>query len=546
MGATIRATGLAESGPHGRLVPYYLLTVVVIACGGIPKGYDEGGYSSSVSLKSFKEDFDLVASHWKGNATGLANRTANITSFGVLGAACGCVIALLLDSLRWGRLASWRAYAAVWASGLFIQIFSSGIYGLLLFGRIWGGLGAGALTVVTPIYLSEVTPARSRGWIVSLYMVFLLSFLSLGFFISYAASKMMSDTREQYRLVQSIPLIPMGVAFVCSFWLCETPRWLIARNRVQDARQVLARLTGLSTDDPLLLSNFDSLHQQILESEIDRQERSTKDLFREILSRRYRGRFLLALAMQTFAQWSGGNGITYYIPTIFQYAGITGDSVSLVASGAYGIMKLLASTLTAFFLVDRMGRRPLFITGLALQTLTHVYMAVYMGEQPGSGQNHAASNAAIASVFIYAFGWSIGLCILQSIYATEIFPTRLRGLCYAMTMALHWFFQFAVVRVTPNMLVSLHVWGAYVFWAAICGTGLVVLGLWAPETKRVPLERMDELFQGPWYKTWKARATREAADGSLEVVAVHDTPEKVSQGVEMQHVEGSHVDLEKR
>lgn len=133
-----------------------------------------------MSLGSFKEDFNLVKSHWKDNATGLANRTANITSFGVLGAACGCVIALLLDSLRWGRLASWRAYAGVWASGLCIQIFSSGVYGLLLFGRIWGGLGAGALTVVTPIYLSEVTPARSRGWIVSLYMVFLLSFLSLG------------------------------------------------------------------------------------------------------------------------------------------------------------------------------------------------------------------------------------------------------------------------------------------------------------------------------------------------------------------------------
>lgn len=298
-------------------------------------GYDEGGYSSSVSLESFKEDFNLVKSHWKGNATGLANRTANITSFGVLGAASGCVIALLLDSFHWGRLASWRAYAAVWASGLFIQIFSSGIYGLLLFGRIWGGLGAGALTVVTPIYLSEVTPARSRGWIVSLYMVFLLSFLSLGssptrgpselslantsitgFFISYAASKSMPATREQYRLVQSIPLIPMGVAFICSFWLYETPRWLVTRNRTPEAREVLARLTGLSIDDPALVANFDSLHQQILANEIDRQERSTKDLFREILSRRYRGRFLLALAMQAFGQWSGGNGITYYIPTV--------------------------------------------------------------------------------------------------------------------------------------------------------------------------------------------------------------------------------------
>lgn len=72
-------------------------------------------------------------------------------------------------------------------------------------------------------------------------------------------------------------------------------------------------------------------------------------------------------------------------------------------------------------------------------------------------------------------------------------------------MALHWFFQFAVVRVTPNMFVSLDVWGAYVFWALICGIGIVVLGLWAPETKGVPMERMGELFTGHWWMGWRAK-----------------------------------------
>lgn len=99
-----------------------------------------------------------------------------------------------------------------------------------------------------------------------------------------------------------------------------------------------------------------------------------------------------------------------------------------------------------------------------------------------------ASEAAIASVFIYAIGWSIGLCTVQYLYGTEIFPTRIRSVCYAFNMSLHWLFQFAVVRVTPNMFVSLHIWGTYVFYAAFCAVGLVVLGLWAPETKGVPME----------------------------------------------------------
>lgn len=155
--------------------PFYALVIAIIACGSIPKGmssrspslrpgvahltsptgYDEGGFSASVKLDSFKSDFNLLASNWTHDETGLANRTANITSFNVLGAAFGALFALDLND-RLGRIRSWRLACLVWASGLFIQIFSSGNYGLLLFSRIWGGLGAGSLTVVTPLYLSEI------------------------------------------------------------------------------------------------------------------------------------------------------------------------------------------------------------------------------------------------------------------------------------------------------------------------------------------------------------------------------------------------------
>jgi MFS family permease len=105
-------------------------------------GYDEGGYSASVKLESFMIDFNLIKSHWKNDPTGLTNRTANITSFNVLGAAFGALAGLDLND-RLGRLISWRLACLVWAIGTFIQIFSSGIYGLLLFARIFAGLGAG-------------------------------------------------------------------------------------------------------------------------------------------------------------------------------------------------------------------------------------------------------------------------------------------------------------------------------------------------------------------------------------------------------------------
>lgn len=175
-----------SSSPSGLKGPYnwyYVLTVIVMGCGSIPKGYDEGGFSAAAGLQSFEDDYGLDTSLWIDNAAGLASRKANITSFGVLGAAFGSLIALALTD-RIGRLRCWQLLAVVYMSGYLMQVFASGIYGFLLFARIWGGIGAGGLTVVVPLYLSEIAPAKSRGMIISVSMVFLLAFLSLGSLLS--------------------------------------------------------------------------------------------------------------------------------------------------------------------------------------------------------------------------------------------------------------------------------------------------------------------------------------------------------------------------
>lgn len=484
--------------------PYYVLVITVIACGGIPKGYDEGGYSASVSLPSFKSDYDLTV-HRGIDETELANRKANITSFNVLGAALGALVVLDLND-RLGRLVVWRLACIVWATGTLIQVFASGIYGLLLFSRIWAGLGAGALTVTAPLYLTEIAPAKTRGLVVGIYMVFLLAFLAMGFFISYGARAHMATTQTQYRLVQAVPLIPVGIAYGLSYLCPETPRYLVSKHLHQEGLEALACLRGKAIDDPKITKEFAIIDARERERATDLASVSHWTIFKETQTNpNYRQRFWLLIAMQTIAQWTGGNGITYYVTTIFQYAGVTGDGNSLVSSGAYGIVKLIFTMAFAWGLIDLLGRRRCTLAGLSLQLCAHIYMGIYMGLRPGSADNKDASNAAVASIFIYAVGWSIGLCTVPYLYGTEIFPTRIRNVSYAISMALHWFFQFAVVRVTPNMFVSLDVWGAYLFWALICFSGLVILGVWMPETKGVPIERMGDLFDGPWYLRWRAR-----------------------------------------
>lgn len=337
----------------------------------------------------------------------------------------------------------------------------------------------------------------------------------------------------QYRLVMAIPLIPVGIAFLLSFTLNDTPRWLMSKDRSEDALQALSRLRGAKAED--LGQEYEEIQVHIREKEHALAETPIWALVKEVATTpSYRERFLLGgkldrlffqrrgtslqaltchltVAMQTIAQWSGGNGITYYIPEIFKYAGVVGQNTSLITSGAYGIVKLVFTMIFTWGLVDVFGRRPCFTVGLFLQCITHIYMAVYMSIF-SDGSNKSASDAAIASVFVYAVGWSVGLCTVQMLIGTEIYPTRIRNVCYATNMAIHWFFQFAVVRVTPNMFVSLHVWGAYVFWACVCGAGLVLLWLWVPETKGVPMERMEELFAGRWFMGWRAKVDLTTTD----------------------------------
>lgn len=305
----------------------------------------------------------------------------------------------------------------------------------------------------------------------------------------------------------------MGLALIASLFISDTPRWLASKDRGEEALAVLARLRRTGVEDDEVRLELNEIREQVASQE-KLSSASSWTIIREIRSEpSYRRRFLLATVMQTVAQWSGGNGITYYIPQIFEYAGVTGHDTSLVTSGAYGVTKLVFTMVFTWGLVDVIGRRRCFIAGLSMQLAAHVYMAVYMGVWVSRSRvDERASDAAIASVFIYAVGWSVGLCTVQYLYGTEIFPTRIRGVCYAFNMSLHWFFQFAVVRVTPNMFVSLRVWGTYVFYAAFCAVGLVVLGLWAPETKGVPMERMDELFAGHWWSGWKAKVDLDSSD----------------------------------
>jgi hypothetical protein len=138
-----------------------------------------------------------------------------------------------------------------------------------------------------------------------------------GFFINYAANATMAPNPSQYRLVQAIPLIPVGIAFIGSFFLRDTPRWLASKDRGDEALEALALLRRSGTNDHYLSSEYEEIQEQIRARQQNLEGVSIWVIIKEIaLSSSYRKRFLLGAVMQTVAQWSGGNGITYYIPEV--------------------------------------------------------------------------------------------------------------------------------------------------------------------------------------------------------------------------------------
>lgn len=198
--------------------------------------------------------------------------------------------------------------------------------------------------------------------------------LPTGFFINYAANVTMQATRAQYRLVIAIPLIPVGTALIASFFISDTPRWLASKDRGDEALAVLARLRSTSPDDHQLQMEYAEIQEQIRSHEKLLSDITNWGIIKETWTvPSYRQRFLLATMMQTVAQWSGGNGITYYIPQIFQYAGVTGHNTSLITSGVYGLVKLVFTMVFTWGLVDVIGRRRCFLYGLSMQLGAHIF-----------------------------------------------------------------------------------------------------------------------------------------------------------------------------
>lgn len=328
-----------------------------------------------------------------------------------IGDAVGAALSFFIND-RIGRLWSYRLYTFVWIIGQIVAIFSPGSSGLYA-ARIISGLGIGSLSVTGTVSIVEIAPAEIRGLLTAWYSVCMGIALMAATFCVYGIELHIGPSRLQYQIVWFSPCIFMFLWMSASFCLCESPRWLILRDRDQEAIETLCTLRRLPSDHPRVQEEIQSIRESLQCETLETNDHSpfqiasiAKETFTDPSNLR---RLQQALIMYALPQFSGGNSVTNYFIPILEVAGLAGNSTrNLFLNGMYTLAKFFFSLSASFLFIDALGRRNSLFFGITLQMISDIYLAAYIKIQNEKRAPHAASEAGLAAIFIHALGYSVG------------------------------------------------------------------------------------------------------------------------------------------
>lgn len=229
-------------------------------------------------------------------------------------------------------------------------------------GRFLAGVGVGIESSVCPTYVAELAPAHMRGNITGLFQVCVVIGVALSYWVNYftSISSSLKGTTAVWQIPVAMQLAPLAVMFAILPFIKESPRWLASKDRNAEALKNLAWVRNMPADDSRVQAEFSEIVAAVEE---EKAATAGASWISEIRSKGNPKRFIIAILMFVCQQWSGQNSINYYAPDIFKSIGITGSSASLLASGVYGLVKIVATALFMIFGVERAGRKKYFFFG---------------------------------------------------------------------------------------------------------------------------------------------------------------------------------------
>ncbi len=351
---------------------------------------------------------------------------------------------------------------------------------MLLVARLLLGLTIGVTVVVVPVYVAESAPAAVRGSLLTAYQLAIVTGLILGYLTGYLLAG-----SHSWRWMLGLATVPAMLLLPLLIRMPETARWYLLKGRVDDARRALLRV------EP-------DAHVEEELAEIGRALGETGGGMSEMLRRPYLRATIFVITLGFLIQITGINAIIYYSPRIFAAMGFTGN-FALLGLPALVQVAGLAAVCTSLLLVDRLGRRPILLSGIAMMIAADVVLLVVFARGLG-GPHSGGLIFGFAGVLLFIIGYTMGFGSLGWVYASESFPSRLRSIGSSTMLTSNLIANAIVAAVFLTMLHSFGGAGTFAVFASLAVVALGFVYRYAPETKGRQLEEIRHFWEngGHW------------------------------------------------
>jgi sugar porter (SP) family MFS transporter len=458
-----------------------IIIAAIAATGGLLFGFDTGVISGAIPF--FQKAFGITDS-W----------VEIITTAGLVGAVIGAMFSGRIADIV-GRKKVILVSAVIFAIGALWSGLSPSAM-MLVFARFFLGIAIGVSSFAVPLYIAEISPTKTRGTLVSMFQLL----ITIGIMVSYLSDSAFAvpDGDPAYascwRQMFYVGVIPALIMFTGMVFLPETPRWLISKGHEDKCREVLQKV-----EEPSLVEEVITNMKADLEA-----DKANKVSWTTVFKKWLRVPLIIAVGIMFVQQFTGINTIIYYSPKIFLMSGFADAQAAVWASVSVGVVNV-AFTIASLFMIDKLGRRKLYLIGVTGLVVALIAMGTCFALQTTLGDS--IKWVTIALIWIYIAFFAISLGPLGWLIISEVFPLSVRGVGSSIGALSNWLFNgvvaftfFKIVKglTLPGSSIMLkgedlgNPAGAFFLYALIGILGIIWGYFFIPETKNVTLEKIEE------------------------------------------------------
>ncbi len=442
-------------------IKFVIMISVAAAIGGLLFGYDTAVIAGAIG--SIQAKFDLSPA---------------LTGWAASSAIWGCIIGVIIAGIlsdKFGRKKVLILSAILFAVSAIGSSIPNNLTQFVI-ARLIGGIGVGIASMLSPMYISEIAPAKIRGTLVTLYQLAIVLGINIIYFVNLKISTSGSEQWNidtGWRIMLGSEVIPALLFLILLLFIPESPRWLASKGKSEDATLILEKLNGKEQATKLL-------------KEIEESFLNEKGTFKELFQPGLRKAMIVGIFLALFSQITGINAIIYYAPEIFKSVGF-GTESAMFQTVIIGIVNTLF-TFVAIAFIDKLGRRTLLLWGISgmIICLGAVGLLFYLDLSSGPWL------LLFILGFIASFAMSLGP--IPWVLISEIFPTKIRGIAMSISILMVWIGVVLITQLTPMLLDGIG--GAFTFWVFMINAIILLIFTYKmiPETKGKTLEEIGKLW----------------------------------------------------